>query len=186
MEKLILCAFNLRVFLQQVICFVISFIYEDLGNVYRRHICKTCEKFGIKAIRKKRYLILSEKMRDFCKFPDFRRELILSELPSSFVVDMVHIAIEESCLLQSDIELIAVNRNFSETEAERLQKFKYKLLLYDFKNKKEIIKIFYKNSDFGEKDDAISQKLIEIFSDDLDFICWLASKGSSPVLKKLL
>ena len=184
MERLSLFFFNVRAFFQSGLYVLLRLVSNSVSEKYLKHIDKTEEKFGIKAIRKEWCLALSAKMRYFALLPEFRRELILSKLNDLFVIDMLRsIDVEHLCL--DEIRMIALNRKFSETGTDRLSSFKSKLLRSDLENKNEIIKIFYKNSKASESSHVLSDNLLKLIDNDLEFLYWLAiSKNASASIKR--
>lgn len=183
MEKLSLFAFNVRAFFQSLLYVIIRLFSGEKAKKYLDHIDNVDGKFGIKAIRKEWALVLCEKMRYFALLPDFRRELILSNLNDTFILDMLR-SIKPKDLSPSELELIALNRKFDETGTESLYWFKMALFNSSFATKKEAIKIFYKNSKASEKEEFLSEILLKEFDDDFEFICWLALNGGSDLIRK--
>ena len=184
MERLSLFFFNIRAFFQSALYLIIRLFSSKASEKYMVHIDNVCTSFGIKAIRKEWALVLCDKMRMFASFPKFRRELILSQLHDTFVLDMLHY-VDMSDLSLDEIKLIALNRKFNETGTVRLSSFKSRLMCLDFENKLEVIKIFYKNSQSSESSDILSDHLLKETERDFDFWHWLAiNKHASATIKK--
>ena len=184
MERLSLFFFNIRAFFQSALYLIIRLFSSKASEKYMAHIDKVCTSFGIKAIRKEWALVLCDEMRMFASFPKFRRELILSQLHDTFVLDMLRY-VDMSDLSLDEIKLIALNRKFNETGTVRLSSFKSRLMRLDFENKLEVIKIFYKNSQSSESSDILSEHLLKETENDFDFWYWLAiNEGASATIKK--
>ena len=184
MERLSLFFFNIRAFFQSALYLIIRLFSSKASEKYMVHIDKVCSSFGIKAIRKEWDLVLCDQMRMFASFPKFRRELILSQLHDTFVLDMFRY-VDMSDLSLDEIKLIALNRKFNETGTVRLSSFKSRLMCLDFENKLEVIKIFYKNSQSSESSDILSDHLLKETEKDFDFWYWLAiNKHASATIKK--
>lgn len=172
-----------RMYFQEKLHSVIGLVSSKLAKKYQRHQDKTYERLGIKAVRKGMTEVLELKMEYFCRFPKFRRELILSDLPDRYVIYMLHL-LKSNNLDASELELIALNRNFTETETQDLYYFKVALFNSLSRNKEEIIKIFYKNSAKAEESATISEMLLQTFRFyDQDFLYWHAINGGSYVIK---
>ena len=181
-RKINLIAFNARIFWQKKIQSVVRWFSPKKAQNYQKRIDKTCEDFGVKAVRNSMFEVLELKMDYFCRFPKFRRELVLSQLPDRYVVYMLH-KLGSNNLDVSELESIALNRSFKETGTEDLYFFKVAMFNSLSRNKEEIIKIFYKNSEEAEESATISEMLLQTFRNDMEFLYWHAVNGGSYVIK---
>lgn len=185
MEKMRLFFLNIRLFFQSWLHFTISFFNECLGLKYERHIRTTLDNYACKAIRNGWTEILLKKMNTFCKSPKFRRELIVSEQSNKVVLALLKELRKgsESFIAEKELELLVCCRKFYNVDDKDLYPLRKLLLSSSLDNKKDIVKLFYKNSECGEMNDELALDVIKMFEDDFDFIVWQASHESSVVLK---
>lgn len=185
MEKMRIFCLNIKLFFQSCLYYIISFFNERLGLKYKRHIRTTLENYACKAIRKGWKNILLEKMNTFCKSPKFRRELIVSEQGNDMIIALLEALRKnsENFIVGAELELLVCCRKFYNVDDKDLYPLRKLLLSSSLDNKKDIVKLFYKNSERGEMNDELALDVIKMFEDDFDFIVWQASHESSVVLK---
>ncbi len=184
MERISLFLFNVRAFFQSLWYVLLRLCSKKVSERYLKHIDKTEAKFGIRAIRKEWHLVLCVRMRYFALLPEFRRELILSKLNDVLILDMLRF-IDRDDLSLEEVKMIALNRRFNKSGTDRLSWFKSKLFCSELENKLEIIKIFYKSSEASESSAVLSDNLLKLIGNDLEFLYWLAiSKDASATIKR--
>lgn len=185
MEKMRIFFLNIRLFILFCLYHVISVFNKNLGKKYKRYIKKSVEKYACKAIRNGWTEILLEKMDIFCKSPKFRRELIVSEQSNKVVLALLKELRKnsENFIVEAELELLVCCRKFYDVDDKELYPLRKLLLSSSLDNKKDIVKLFYKNSERGETNDTLALEIIKMFVSDFDFIVWQASHESSVVLK---
>lgn len=183
MEKLRLAAFHVKAFFQSCWYLVLRIFSAKAAQKYMKHMDDVSVEFGIKAIRNRWDLILCKKKSLFTQFPEFRRELVMSQLDDNYIMDMLR-CIKPKDLYNIELTLIALNRSFRTVNQESLCWFKLALLSSVIDNKEEVIKYFYKNNGFGESGDAAAELVLKIFENDFEFIYWHAMNGGSKVIKQ--
>ena len=185
MEKIRLFVFEMRLFLRRLVFNVIRLFSEKLSEKYRGYARRARVNFGRKAVRKGWNEILKNGLRYFVESPEFRRDLILSTADNDVVLQIYkRYACKVTSFSNEEVELVAKCRKFNNVNIVDLIPFKNLLFSSAIDNRKDVIKLFYKNTCYGETRSELANELIVMYSDDPDFIFWLVMNDSAFVLRQ--
>lgn len=186
MEKVNYFVFNVTLYLRTMLHSIIAIFSKAKSDQYWHYVQRTVIDFGCKAVQKKWYHVLYEKMKLFSKSSRFRKVLITSEIDNSFIVLLLKKLYESpntQHLENKEIEMMVACRSFDDVDQFDMYNFRRTMIFSSITCKKEIIKLYYTKSFSGEMNDNLAQELVKIFGDDYEFISLLVDNGSSPVLK---
>ena len=185
MKILSLLFFRIRTAFQFATYVVLSSVNEGLAENFKRHMTKYEERFAIKAVQNGWENLVLKEMHNWCTLKNFRREVFIDEYRTGndVVYKMLwelnkHGKGLEDHLTNVEIECLALNRRYFGMDSD-MNFFKEFLLNSSIKNKKEIIKLFYMRSHLGEPDFNLAKQLVDMFSDDYEFISYLAKRADS-------
>lgn len=185
MKVISLLLFRIQTAFQLATYVVLSLFSSALASRYQKHILNCEERFAIKSLRHGWEDVMLKKMKHWCTLKNFRRELIIDEYKAgnNVVYQMLKELYKQGKGLEDhftniEIELLMLNRRYFGMN-EDMNFFK-KFLLYSLvKHKKELLKIFYMRSHLGEPDFVLATYLMDMFSDDYEFIAYLAKNRDS-------
>jgi hypothetical protein len=190
MEKLNFLTFKAKVIILAVLAAVFANFSKKTEKKMRKTINDAWKEFSLKCVRNSWKDLLEANMHIFCKIPEFRNALIRSQLSNYYVLRMLRDLYtsnkQENIIGKDEIEAIATCRKFDDVDFSALYPFRKVLLKSDIDNKKEIVKIFYKNSGCAESSEELCTILLHLFLGDQDFICWLAMLEEKPFFGKYL
>lgn len=185
MKVISLLLFRIRTAFQKATYVVLLTFSTALAGWYQKHMLNYEERFAIKSLRHGWEDVMLKKMKHWCNLKNFRRELIIDEYKAgnNVVYQMLKELNKQGKGLEDhftniEIELLMLNRRYFGMD-EEMNFFKRFLLNSPVKHKKELIKIFYMRSHLGEPNLLLATQLVDMFSDDYEFIAYLAKNRDS-------